>query len=162
MPSEDRMPRVKPRNRALLPILSTLVLMACAGGDGPADGSKGKTGAYALLELEVALRPHRTLAAIHDGKAELACVFTGRRERLPAASVVLVTARHPADEVYQALVQQPDALAEAGIKSLRRIGDCFAPGTIAAAVYSGHLAARGLDQKGYHDFQREVVALNPG
>ncbi len=115
-----------------------------------------------LLELDVALRAHRTLAAIHDGEAELACVFTARRERLPAASVILVTARRPLDEVYRALAQQPEALAEAGIKSLRRIGDCLAPGTIAAAVYSGHLAARGLDQKRYIDFQREVVALAPG
>ena len=115
-----------------------------------------------LLELAVALWPHRKLAAIHEGEAELACVFTGRRERLPTASVVLVTARRPSDEVYRALIQRPEALAEAGIKSLRRIGDCLAPGTIAAAVYSGHLAARGLDQKEYYDFQREVVALAPG
>ena len=45
-----------------------------------------------LLELDVALRPHRTLAAIHDGEAELACVHRAPRA-LPAASVVLVTAR---------------------------------------------------------------------
>ncbi len=113
-----------------------------------------------LLELEVTLLAQRKLAAVHEGEAELACVFTGRRARLPAASVVLVTARTPADEVYRDLAERPEALAEAGIKSLRRIGDCLAPGTIAAAVYSGHRAARELDQKAYYEFQREVVALS--
>ena len=115
-----------------------------------------------LLELEVALRPQQGLSAIHDGEAELACVFTGRRQRLPAASVVLITARTPKDQVYRALMRRPEALAEAGITSLRRIGDCLAPGTIAAAVYGGHRAAREIDQKQYGEFQREVVALSQG
>jgi dimethylamine/trimethylamine dehydrogenase len=39
---------------------------------------------------------------------------------------------------------EPAALARAGIKSVARIGDCLAPGTIAAAVHSGHLVAREL------------------
>ena len=35
-------------------------------------------------------------------------------------------------------------LEQAGIKSVTAIGDCHAPGTVAAAVYDGHSAARHL------------------
>jgi len=31
-------------------------------------------------------------------------------------------------------------------KSLQAIGDCEVPGTVAAAVYAGHLAARNLQR----------------
>jgi dimethylamine/trimethylamine dehydrogenase len=39
----------------------------------------------------------------------------------------------------------PDRLAAAGIRSLRRIGDCFGPATIAAAVYEGRRYAEEFD-----------------
>ena len=38
----------------------------------------------------------------------------------------------------------PELLEEAGIKSVRRIGDCYGPGIIAAAVYEGHRYAREI------------------
>jgi dimethylamine/trimethylamine dehydrogenase len=40
-----------------------------------------------------------------------------------------------------------------------RVGDCLAPGTIAAAVHSGHAHARGLDEPDPDDvpFKRERV-----
>jgi dimethylamine/trimethylamine dehydrogenase len=43
--------------------------------------------------------------------------------------------------VYLALKQ-----GSSGLKSVRAIGDCYAPSTIAAAVYSGHEYARNLDE----------------
>jgi dimethylamine/trimethylamine dehydrogenase len=52
----------------------------------------------------------------------------------------------PRDDLYQALVSDPDSLARAGIRSVVRIGDCLAPGTIAAAVHAGHLYAREFDE----------------
>ena len=39
----------------------------------------------------------------------------------------------------------PEQLHAAGIRSVALIGDCLAPGTIAAAVYSGHRIAREFD-----------------
>ena len=39
----------------------------------------------------------------------------------------------------------PAALADAGIRSVAAIGDCLAPGLLAAAVYGGHKYARELD-----------------
>ena len=59
--------------------------------------------------------------------------------------LVPVTARLPEEALYHALMANPDALKDAGIKSVTRIGDCLAPGLIAYAVYSGHRYARELD-----------------
>jgi dimethylamine/trimethylamine dehydrogenase len=93
-----------------------------------------------LLKLGVDIRTNRAVTALRDGEAELACVFTGRIERIAARSLVTVTARLPEDGLYLALRAAPGAL-----KSVRAVGDCHAPGTIAAAVYAGHDYARGLD-----------------
>jgi len=98
-----------------------------------------------LLELGVEIVALHNLAAIGEGEVELACVFTGRRQNRRCGSVVLVTARLPQDALYHDLTGSPDSLAGAGVKSVTRIGDCLAPGTIAAAVYGGHRYARELD-----------------
>jgi dimethylamine/trimethylamine dehydrogenase len=45
----------------------------------------------------------------------------------------------------QSLDDRPEAVAAAGIVSITSIGDCFAPSTIAAAVYAGHRYAREFD-----------------
>ncbi len=98
-----------------------------------------------LVALGVEIVTHRSLAAIDAGEAELTCLVTGRRETRPAGTVVMVTSREPEDALYRDLAAEPGALAEAGIASLTRIGDCLAPATIAAAVYAGHRYARELD-----------------
>ena len=59
--------------------------------------------------------------------------------------VVSVTARLPRDELYYELVADSAGLADAGIQSVKRVGDCYGPATIAAAVYEGHRYARELD-----------------
>ncbi len=62
-----------------------------------------------------------------------------------AGGVVTVTARLPVDGLYAGLEDQTQQMADAGIVSLTRVGDCNAPGTIQAAVYAGHKVARELD-----------------
>lgn len=113
-----------------------------------------------LLELGVAIVPHRSLAGLRPGEADLACVFTGRIVTLPAARVVMVTERVPADELHHALRSDP-RLAESSIRSLERIGDCLAPGTIAHAVFAGHRAGRELES-GPRPFARERVGVATG
>ncbi len=100
-----------------------------------------------------------TVVTGFDGEGvDLTCVYTGRTSRRAAASLVMVTARIPNDELYHAL--KTDALAAAGVKSVTRIGDCLAPGTIAAAVFSAHRFARELDcpHPGDVPFKRERAA----
>ncbi len=114
-----------------------------------------------LLEIGVdILTQHNALS--YDGRElQLACVVTGRRSRVPAASVVTVTSRLPNDGLALALAAAPDRLAAAGIVSIASIGDCYVPGTIAAAVYAGHRHAREFDGADGDDvgFRRELPDL---
>src|SRR5262249_17623144 len=85
------------------------------------------------------------------GSARLVDVYTGRDSELPLEGLVLVTARLPND----ALALELGATA---------IGDAYAPGTIATAVWDGRRYAEELDGEPHGDavpFRREVVALAP-
>ena len=75
--------------------------------------------------------------------------------------MLLITERIPNAKLHDSLQEKSDNLSDAGIKTLKSIGDCLAPSTIAAAVYSGHLAARELesDQKEEVPFLRERVQI---
>ena len=114
-----------------------------------------------LLELGVEILAHHNLAAVGEGEVELACVFTDRRQTRKCGSAVLVTARFPQDGLYHDLTGNPESLAEVGVKSVTRIGDCLAPGTIAAAIYGGHRYARELDAPAPDGvpFRRELPQL---
>ena len=114
-----------------------------------------------LLELGVELAPQHNLVSIHPGTVELACMFTDRRVPHSCDTIVLVTERLPNDGLYLALKDNLEALTEVGIKTIQCIGDCLAPGIIAAVVHSGHLAAREFEAEdpGEVPFLRERVKL---
>ena len=115
-----------------------------------------------LVELGVDILVRHRLKAVDDGAVELVETLKGATVPLNGA-LVSVTARLPRDELYHALLGEPDALAGAGIQSVRRIGDCHGPATIAAAVYEGHRYARELDTKADPDavpFKRERFDLD--
>ena len=116
-----------------------------------------------LRDRGVTLMTGRNLARIGDGEVELACLATGERQRQEAATVVLVTARLPVEDLYLDLMADPGGLDVAGIASVTRIGDCHFPSTIAAAVYAGHRYARELDAPRLEGtpFKRELAALDP-
>jgi dimethylamine/trimethylamine dehydrogenase len=92
----------------------------------------------------------------------LECTYTERQTTLPAASVVAVTSRLPNDELAQSLEEMSGAISAAGIVSITSIGDCFAPSTIAAAVYAGHRHAREFDWPPTDEvaFQRELSDMS--
>ena len=114
-----------------------------------------------LLALGVTTVANRNIACIGDGEIELANVYSDARESLACATLVMVTARQPDDALYHALVADHAALADAGITTVTRIGDCMAPASIAAAVFEGHRYARELDAPAPADvpFKRERIAL---
>ena len=114
-----------------------------------------------LIELGVEFATQTDLVSADAGMVELTCVFTDRRTEKDCDSLVLISERIPNDKLYHSLQEKSDNLSEAGIKTLKCIGDCLAPSTIAAAVYSGHLAARELesDQQEEVPFLRERVQI---
>ncbi len=114
-----------------------------------------------LLKLGVTILTGKAVTDFDGESAELTCVYTGATFRQTASSIVTVTARQPNDEVYRQLNSDPDALSRSGINSIDRIGDCRAPGIIAAAVFSGHRLAQEMDAPDPGDvpFRRERVTV---
>jgi dimethylamine/trimethylamine dehydrogenase len=91
------------------------------------------------------------------------CVFTGRETDVSAGAAVFVTARLPEDSVYRGLLERRAEWEDAGLKTVRAVGDCLAPGTIAAAVWEGHRYAQELEEPVHRGdtvpFRREVTEL---
>lgn len=114
-----------------------------------------------LMEMEVQIVTLQTLTGVDADGMELSCVYTGKPSRIDAASVVLVTSMTPNDTVYHELMSDESALQDAGIERVTRIGDCYAPSIIAAAVYAGHEYARELGVRRADEvgFRRELTEL---
>ena len=115
-----------------------------------------------MVDLGVEILARHRLSRVADGTVEMVESLTGATVTRPG-SVVSVTARLPHDALYYALAGDAQALADAGIQSVKRVGDCFGPATIAAAVYEGHRYARELDTEADPDtvpFKRERVDLD--
>ncbi len=98
-----------------------------------------------LLEKGVAVICTHSLSSIGMGEVTLSCEYTGKIQHIAADTVIPITTRRPDSTVYDALMAQSDAFADNGIKSVTRIADCHAPGTIAMAVYAGHQYAQELE-----------------
>jgi len=109
-----------------------------------------------LLDLGVNIITGKAVNGFDGESAEISCVYTEKSFRQSAASILTITARIPNDTLYRQLQEHPE-----GHKSVFRIGDCMAPGTIAAAVYEGHRLAREMDAPKIGDvsFRRERVIV---
>jgi len=114
-----------------------------------------------LVELGVDIVTGYNLTAIETDRVEVGGVYDERARSVKYAAVVMVTSRIPKDGLYYGLKNRPAALAEAGISTIKRIGDALGPGLIAAAVWSGHRYARELDAPPPGDvpFKRELVVV---
>ncbi|MEM9498508.1 MAG: NADH:flavin oxidoreductase, partial [Pseudomonadota bacterium] len=97
-----------------------------------------------LLNLGVELLTRHAIVEIGDTHIQLADDMTGKQITREGA-LVPVTMRLPRDDLFHSLRAMPDACNAAGLTSVRRLGDCFGPATIAAAVYEGHRYAREFD-----------------
>ena len=89
-----------------------------------------------LMRLGVAIETGKTVSGFDGEQVSLECSFTDHESELAAHTLVLVTARLPNDDLWESLADR---------RSVTRIGDCIAPGTIATAVYAGHRYARELE-----------------
>jgi len=112
-----------------------------------------------LLALGVEILVSHELLELDSDSAEIGNVYCREMKRgIAFDSLVLVTSRLPDDSLYQQLAGHRERF-----RTLRAIGDCHAPGTVAAAVYDGHSAARHLesDDDVYASlFTREIPALD--
>ena len=98
-----------------------------------------------LATMDIRIERLRRLEVVGSDSLELACSRGGAGLTVPMKMLLMLTSRTPNDTVYQELMARESDRSDAGIKSVTRIGDCEAPGIIAAAVHSGHRWARELD-----------------
>lgn len=114
-----------------------------------------------LMKLGVEILPHKTLQALAPDHAVIRCLFTDELHEVEAANVVLLTERIPDTRIYDGLERRRKEHEAGEIRPLTRIGDCWAPATIAHAVFHGHRFAREFQEKAVCKItpRRELVAL---
>ena len=112
-----------------------------------------------MIKRGIRIICNRTVTAVDQGKFTLKCSYTGSEDVIEGQSYLPVTSRLPNDGLYEEVIARQGEFEGRGIKSITRIGDCYNPSTIAAAVYHGHLFARGLDNPKdlWVDFRRENI-----
>jgi dimethylamine/trimethylamine dehydrogenase len=116
----------------------------------------------ALHAQGVSIHTQALLEAFDGQESTLKNIFTGAPTTVAARSVVIVGLRLPNDELYQALIAEPEQMEAVGIKSVERIGDCHAAGALVHAVYSGHAYARQLDGPADELYLRDIpIAEHP-
>ncbi|KQV42751.1 MULTISPECIES: NAD(P)-binding protein [unclassified Rhizobium] len=114
-----------------------------------------------LIDLGVDIITAKALAGRTKDRLELSCIYGGKSQVIDCATLIPVTARLPDETLWLELKAREDEWADAGIRTVTRLGDCLAPGLIAAAVYSGHQYARAYMEPADRDlapFLREDIA----
>ncbi len=113
-----------------------------------------------LIEAGIERRTDQVLTSVGAGGVELADVYTGTTHEYEAEAVVMVTARLPREDLLLDLMERQE---RGELATVRGIGDCWAPATIAAAVWSGRRAAEEFDAPVLSNdvvpFRREVTRL---
>lgn len=115
-----------------------------------------------LASIGVKILLNMGLAAVHGDHIETNCSYTDARDTIHCDAVILVASRNANDQLYHDLQARAAEWADAGIKSVKLIGDAAASGPIAWATYAGHRYARELDMPDIGDdlpFRREVTEL---
>jgi dimethylamine/trimethylamine dehydrogenase len=102
------------------------------------------------------------VSALMAGGVETACSYTGIKGRIDCDAVIMVASRISQDGLFLDLMARRAEWADAGIRSVKVIGDAAAPGPIAWATFAGHRFARELDGADIGDdlpFRREITEL---
>ncbi|WP_425406653.1 FAD-dependent oxidoreductase [Hwanghaeella sp.] len=97
--------------------------------------------AAALIDAGVVIVTNRSVERVEAGSVVTSCIFSGRETTIEADWLLPLTRREPTDDLYRPLRDAMEERRDGTPAGLHRIGDCDAPGMIAAAVYSGYKAA---------------------
>jgi len=115
-----------------------------------------------LAEMGVEIVLNRGVTEIGKGHVVSNCTFTDTTREFGCDAVVMVSSKLENAGVFDDLKAREGDWADAGIKSVKIIGDANAPGPIAWATYAGHRYARELDGEEIGDdlpFRREITEL---
>ena len=123
----------------------TLVTPAGRAGQWSSYTNEQHASVRAMLGAGVEIVANRVVDRIASRRVTASCVFSGRQQEIDADWVLPLTRREPHDALYHEVRAAMVEDRTGGPKTVTRIGDCLAPGTIAAAVYSGYRAALEMD-----------------
>ena len=115
-----------------------------------------------LIEMGLNIKLNKGIFSIHSNFVKINCIYTQNKENLEADAVVIVASQKPKDKLFTDLKLEKEKWKDAGIKTVKIIGDANAPGPIAWATYAGHRYARELDTEIIEDalpFRREITNL---
>ena len=97
-----------------------------------------------LIQLGVEILPRHSVETLDENTCHLIDLVT-EKCLSRSGTLIPVTMRLPKDALFSELASQRAEVETSGIETIQRIGDCFGPATIAAAVYEGHRFARELE-----------------
>lgn len=97
-----------------------------------------------LIEKQVKILPLHQLAGMSADTVSVECVYSSNTQEIACGSLLLVTSRLPVDTLWHELHAMQDQWKDAGIESVTRLGDCYAPALIANATQSGYAYARSV------------------
>ncbi|MBX2838817.1 MAG: NAD(P)-binding protein [Gammaproteobacteria bacterium] len=107
-----------------------------------------------LLRMGVKLITSYQLHSVSQTQVKIQCIYSERIQQFQPDALLVITSRLPERSLYDALNTY------SCFDTLELIGDSAAPSTVAAAVYSGHLAARSLNAEQESNlFRREQPEL---
>ena len=115
-----------------------------------------------LARMGVNIVLNRGVVEIGNGHVVSNCTYTDITQQFGCDAVVMVASRQETNGLYFDLKAREADWADAGIKSVKIIGDANAPGPIAWATYAGHRYAREVDGEDIGDdlpFRREITQL---
>ena len=119
-----------------------------------------------LLEHDIEIMRNTAVTALHDNGVQYVDTYSQTTKDMHCSAIVMVTSRCGDDELWHALLEQENAWADHGIKSIKLIGDAESPAPIAWATFAGHRYARELDapENNGHEsplpFRRELARLS--
>ena len=108
-----------------------------------------------LLNAGVTIITAHDIESVHGRGVNVRCIYTGKIQVLPAEHLLLVTARDANTELATQLFDDSGNV-DKSFDYVQCIGDCLAPGTVASAVYLGHLAAREFQGDDNSDWYSDI------
>jgi dimethylamine/trimethylamine dehydrogenase len=113
-----------------------------------------------LLNLGIEVVVAHSIERVTNEGADLRCVYTGSERTVTIDALVTVTSRLPNESLFVDLLERQETWGDAGLKSVRTVGDAFSPGSIASAVWDGRRFAEELGTDGDAEpFRRNIPSL---
>ena len=116
-----------------------------------------------LLNQGVTIITNKTIIHAEENNLSARCVYTGNISHIPCKTLILVTERTPDTTLYTQLSESIKKSTNSKPYHIELLGDALAPGLIADAVFSGHLAAQNFESPEalikQPLYQREITSL---